>query len=133
MRAVHPQDLLAVAIDCHLSYLAASFDEVGGIDDGIGLIFLPLLQILAVIDSGLHRPYFPHVFRLCQFLVLVLLYLVLDYLLILGVVGCFIVQTRFVSLFVNIFIQLIDMLPRIAIKFYFIIPEYLLTYLTILT
>lgn len=76
LRSVHAQYLLAVSIDSNRSGLFPMFDEIGWINNRIGIIFLPLLHILTIFDPVIHRPLFPLMLTLGKFLLFILFYLV---------------------------------------------------------
>lgn len=73
LRPIHPDYLLAVSLDSNSSHISTFFDEVGRIDYGISIIFLPLLHIFTIFDSILHRCHFPLVLTFSKLLKFVFL------------------------------------------------------------
>ena len=49
------------------------FDEVGRIDDGVSVIFFPLLHIFTILNPVIKGPDFPLMFRIGIFLIFIML------------------------------------------------------------
>ena len=112
----HAKDFLAVGVDGDLGDILAMFDEVGGVDDGVGVVLLPLLQILAVFDPVLEGPHLPLVLAIGVLLVLVLLDFVSQELLEPVVLGSLVVEVGLVGLVgVERCVEVVDVLVGVGV------------------
>lgn len=90
--SIHAKHLFTVVVDGHGFNLLARLDEIGGVDDWISIVLLPLLQILTILDSIIQDLYFPLMFLLGELLILVPLNFVGQEFLRLVVVGLLVVD-----------------------------------------
>ena len=112
----HAKDFLAVGVDGDLGDVLAMFDEVGGVDDGVGVVLFPLLQILAVFNPVLKGPYLTLMLTIGVLLVLVLLDFVSQELLEPVVLRNLVVKVRLVGVVgVERCVEVVDVLVGVGV------------------
>ena len=121
--ASHAKYFLAVGVDGDLGDVLAMLDKVGGVDDGVSVVLLPLLQILAVFDPVLERPHLPLVLAIGVLLVLVLLDSVGQEVLEPIVVGSLVVEVGLVGVVgVEGGVEVVDVLLGVGVELDLVVP-----------
>ena len=96
--SVGSQYFLAVGVDGDLREVSAVLDEVSRVNDGISVVLFPLLQVFAVLDSGVHGGDFPLMLMMGKAFVLISFDFVFEETLHLVVAYCLIVKSGLVVL-----------------------------------
>ena len=102
LRPVNSYNFFAIRVNGNCFGFFSIFDEVGWIDDWICVIFFPLLQIFAIVDSLVHGPDFSLMLIFLMESVLIFFYFIDEESFHIIIVVIFIIDGRFVVFIVEI-------------------------------